>query len=41
MTEKHTKITIKRPDDWHLHLRDGDVMSTVLTFTAAHLGGQL
>ena len=38
MTEQHTKITIKRPDDWHLHLRDGDVLSTVLPFTAAHFG---
>jgi dihydroorotase len=27
-------ITIKRPDDWHLHLRDGDVLKTVLPWTA-------
>ena len=38
MTEQKTKITIKRPDDWHLHLRDGDVMLMVLPFTAAHFG---
>jgi dihydroorotase len=25
---------IKRPDDWHLHLRDGAMMRTVLPFTA-------
>ncbi|NJM49536.1 MAG: dihydroorotase [Sphingomonadales bacterium] len=27
-------ITIRRPDDWHLHLRDGDMMRSVLPFTA-------
>lgn len=29
------KITITRPDDWHLHLRDGDAMRDVLPHTAA------
>lgn len=28
------KLTIRRPDDWHLHLRDGAVMAGVLPFTA-------
>jgi dihydroorotase len=28
------KITITRPDDWHLHLRDGDAMRAVLPDTA-------
>jgi dihydroorotase len=27
-------ITIKRPDDWHLHLRDGEGLKAVLPFTA-------
>jgi dihydroorotase len=27
-------ITIRRPDDWHVHLRDGDVMRGVVPFTA-------
>ncbi len=27
-------ITITRPDDWHLHLRDGAVMASVLPHTA-------
>ena len=27
-------LTITRPDDWHLHLRDGDVMAAVLPHTA-------
>ena len=29
-------ITIRRPDDWHLHLRDGDMLRAVLPATAAH-----
>lgn len=27
-------VTIRRPDDWHTHLRDGEVMSSVLPYTA-------
>jgi dihydroorotase len=27
-------ITIRRPDDWHVHLRDGAMMATVLAHTA-------
>ena len=27
-------LTIRRPDDWHLHLRDGDMLKTVAPFTA-------
>ena len=30
-----TTFTIARPDDWHLHLRDGDAMRAVLGHTAA------
>ncbi|SMF53571.1 dihydroorotase [Pseudobacteriovorax antillogorgiicola] len=29
-----TKITIKRPDDWHLHLRDGDMLGETVPATA-------
>lgn len=29
------EIDIRRPDDWHLHLRDGAAMAAVLPFTAA------
>ena len=32
------ELTIKRPDDWHLHLRDGDIMRTVLPYTAELYG---
>ena len=28
------EIEISRPDDWHLHLRDGDAMRAVIGFTA-------
>ena len=27
-------ITIRRPDDWHVHLRDGDMLQAVAPFTA-------
>lgn len=29
------ELSITRPDDWHLHLRDGDALKTVLPHTAA------
>jgi len=29
-----TQLTITRPDDWHLHLRDGDMLRDVLPDTA-------
>jgi dihydroorotase len=29
------RITIRRPDDWHVHLRDGAMLRAVLPFTAA------
>ncbi|KUO52582.1 MAG: dihydroorotase [Sphingomonadales bacterium BRH_c3] len=28
------KLTIRRPDDWHLHFRDGDMMRDVVPYTA-------
>ena len=31
----HT-LTIRRPDDWHLHLRDGAMLAAVLPETARH-----
>jgi len=27
-------LTIRRPDDWHVHLRDGEMLTTVAPFTA-------
>ena len=35
MTER---LTIRRPDDWHLHLRDGALMEGVLAHSANHIG---
>jgi dihydroorotase len=31
-------LTIQRPDDWHLHLRDGDALKAVARFTAERFG---
>ncbi len=31
-----TELTIRRPDDWHLHLRDGEMLKAVLPETARH-----
>ena len=33
MTDQ-TILTIRRPDDWHVHLRDGSVMRSVVPYTA-------
>jgi dihydroorotase len=33
-----TALTITRPDDWHLHVRDGDALQTVVPHTAAQFG---
>ena len=30
-----TTLTLTRPDDWHLHVRDGDALKTVVPHTAA------
>lgn len=32
------RLEIRRPDDWHLHLRDGEMMRAVLPQSAAHFG---
>src|ERR1700735_3407598 len=31
-------LTIRRPDDWHLHLRDGAALACVVKFTAERFG---
>jgi dihydroorotase len=31
-------LTIQRPDDWHLHLRDGALLQSVAKFTAQRFG---
>lgn len=35
------ELTIRRPDDWHLHLRDGDMLAAVLPETARHFARAL
>jgi len=32
------QITLTRPDDWHLHLRDGEALAAVLPHTARQFG---
>ena len=32
------QITLTRPDDWHLHLRDGEALASVLAHTARQFG---
>ena len=32
------RLTIVKPDDWHLHLRDGEVLQAVLPYTANIFG---
>lgn len=32
------RLTIRRPDDWHVHLRDGDMLRLVAPFTARQFG---
>ena len=36
--EPITSLTLRRPDDWHLHLRDGSILSAVVADTAQHFG---
>ena len=38
MTAAQDTLTITRPDDWHLHVRDGEALHTVVPHTAAQFG---
>jgi dihydroorotase len=33
-----TRVTIRQPDDWHLHVRDGEMLKAVLPHTAKNFG---
>jgi len=35
MVDSSNILTIRRPDDWHVHLRDGSMLAEVLRYTAA------
>ncbi len=37
-TPSTDRIVIRRPDDWHVHLRDGDMLKAVLGHTARQFG---
>ena len=37
-TTTPTTLTITRPDDWHLHVRDGDAMRCVVPHSARQMG---
>jgi dihydroorotase len=32
------RITLRKPDDWHLHVRDGEMLKAVLPYTAKDFG---
>lgn len=34
MTAPSRVLKIRRPDDWHLHLRDGDMLKTVVPYSS-------
>ena len=33
LSSEHNILTIRRPDDWHVHLRDGPMMASVVNYT--------
>lgn len=35
MPAETTTLTLRTPDDWHLHVRDGEMLTTVMPYTAA------
>ena len=35
MTAQPQQLTLRRPDDWHIHLRDDEMLKTVLPYTSA------
>ena len=41
MTATLDTLTLTRPDDWHLHVRDGAALATVVPHTAAQFGRAL
>ena len=41
MTSQQTTLTITRPDDWHLHLRDGDQLKDTVRDASRYLGRAL
>ncbi|UDG79728.1 dihydroorotase [Candidatus Steffania adelgidicola] len=38
MSQQSPVLKIRRPDDWHVHLRDNEILRTVLPYTSRHFG---
>jgi len=38
MNDQPRRLTLRRPDDWHLHLRTGAMLKAVLPFSARQMG---
>ena len=38
MQEKMTRVNLIKPDDWHLHLRSGEALKSVVGMSAAQMG---
>ena len=38
MTALPQVLKIRRPDDWHIHLRDDDMLKTVVPYTSEFYG---
>lgn len=38
MTQQPAILKIRRPDDWHVHLRDDNILRTVLPYTSRYFG---
>lgn len=38
MSSQPDTLLLRRPDDWHIHLRDDEMLHTVLPYTSAHFG---
>jgi len=38
LPESEQRLVIRRPDDWHVHLRDGEMLAAVVAHTARQFG---
>ena len=38
MSDSPAQLSLRRPDDWHVHLRDGALLQAVAPVTAAQFG---
>ena len=34
LAQAASRLTMRRPDDWHVHLRDGEMLASVVNYTA-------